>query len=372
MLVPVLAYLIIRRSAHRRTPAKTRWLCLLVAAGFLFSWCIKSYQSRWHGDTFFGSVLVQHVGRYQPLGFPVSLALAALDVDGEHQAALQRAKFEYDATSAEKIDTVVFVMGNRHGRITGTLTAILRPTTPELERIPDLISFSNVMSLAPNTVLSWPFFFTQKLLVIPRTGQPKNHLFQPSRKPDMTLILSPFTWIRIPPKPIRWQILFLTRTRLSMAWLASGKNQPIQAMLPAIRKILAAKDPELVVVSTQGSHTGFEGVLPLKYDFFKPSVLSGNDPEAWLNGYDDTVRMTDDFSVNHFPLQAQGSRAVFVYVSDHGLACCDKGENFWDKLSSSLNTALLVSFGRQRHFWMMLAINAVLILGRERRSPDNH
>src|SRR5664279_5625152 len=39
--------------------------------------------------------------------------------------------------------------------------------------------------------------------------------------------------------------------------------------------------------------------------------------------------MTDDFLATIIAqLQAQGRRAVLFYVSDHGLACCDKGEKF--------------------------------------------
>jgi glucan phosphoethanolaminetransferase (alkaline phosphatase superfamily) len=330
MLVPVLAYLIIRRSARRQTPAKIRWLCLLVAAGFLFSWCIKSYQSRWHGDTLFGSVLVQHVGRYQPLGFPVSLALAALDVDGQHQAALQRANFNYGATSAEKIDTVVFVIGESSRADHWHINGYSRSTTPELERIPDLISFSNVMSLAPNTVLSWPFIFTPKTPGDSAHWTTQKSFISAFKEAGYDTYFVSFYMDQNSPKTDPLANIVFDADTVINGLAGIGKKSTDPAMLPAIRKILAAKGPKLVVVSTQGSHTGFEGVLPLKYNYFKPSVMSGNrTPEAWLNGYDDTIRMTDDFLASIISqLQAQGSRAVLFYVSDHGLACCDPGEKF--------------------------------------------
>ena len=163
MLVPVFAYLAVRRSPRHWTPATIRWICLLVAAGFLCSWCIRSYRARWHGATLFGSVLVQHIGYYQPLGLPISLILAGLDVDGQRQAAVQRAKFKYDAISTERIDTIVFVIGESARADHWHINGYPRSTTPKLEQISGLISFSNVVSLAPNTALSWPFIFTPKV-----------------------------------------------------------------------------------------------------------------------------------------------------------------------------------------------------------------
>lgn len=330
MLFPVLAYLAIRRFANRGTPAKIRWICLFVAGGFLLNWGIDSYRLRWHGDTLFGSVLVQHVGRYQPLGLPVSLALAALDADGQQQAALLRTQFKYDATSAEKIDTVVFVIGESARADHWQINGYPRPTTPQLAEFHNLISFSNVMSLAPNTVLTWPFIFTPKIPGDSSHWTTQKSFISAFKEAGYGTYFVSFYLDQNSTRtdPLA-NIVFDADTVINgLAGSESKSTDP--AMLPTIRQILATNGPKLVVISTQGSHTGFESKLPLEYDFFQPSMAGGSrTPEASRNGYDNSIRMTDDFLaaiINQ--LFAQGGRTVLFYVSDHGLACCDPGEKF--------------------------------------------
>jgi glucan phosphoethanolaminetransferase (alkaline phosphatase superfamily) len=327
LLVPTLAYLVLRRVPEPRTTARVRCACLLIAVGFMFVWGLQAHRSKWHGQTLFGQIVLFHIGSYQPLGLLVSSALAELDVDGQNEAALRRAASNYGASTRDKLDNIVFVIGESARADHWHINGYPRPTTPEIEQPQNLISFSNVLSLAPNTGLSWPFIFTPKPV--------GDSAHWPTQKSFISAFKEAgyhtyFVSFFLDPKfsgnnPMA--IIGLEADTVVNGSPDSGKKTTDDAMLPAIRQILADKSPKLLVVSTQGSHTGFEVRVPLRYDVFQPSVLTGTrTPEGWRNGYDDTIRMTDDFLASVIA-GLQGSRSVLFYVSDHGLACYDKGEN---------------------------------------------
>jgi glucan phosphoethanolaminetransferase (alkaline phosphatase superfamily) len=251
-------------------------------------------------------------------------------MDGQHQAALERAKFKYDATSVEKIDTVVFVIGESSRADHWHINGYPRPTTPKLEQIPNLISFPKVVSLAPNTDLSWPFIFTPKVVGDSTHWTTKKSFISAFKEAGYNTYFVSFYMDQNSTRADPLADIAFEADSVVNGLASARKKSTDPAMLPTIHQILAGKSPKLVVISTQGSHTGFEAELPLEYNFFRPSVLDGTrTPETWLNGYDNTIRMTDDFLASIIAqLQAQGGRAVLFYVSDHGLACCDKGEKY--------------------------------------------
>jgi len=330
ILVPVLAYLALRGSPRPQTPAPIRWVCLLAAGGIFLGWWVSSYRLKWQGDTWFASVLVEHLGRYQPLGLPVSLTLTALDADGQQEATLQRGDFRYNATSPEKLDTVVFVVGESSRADHWHLNGYARPTTPKLESIPHLISFSHLLSLAPNTVLSWPFLFTPKVAGNSAHWPTQKSFISAFKEAGYSTAFVSFCMDQTSTRRDPLAIIAFEADRVVNGCASSGPRSTDMAMLPDIRQILAAQGPKLVVISTQGSHIGFERKSLSGYDVFQPSVLTGTKTrEGWLNGYDNTIRLTDDFLASIVAqLQALGGRTVLFYVSDHGLACCDPGERF--------------------------------------------
>jgi glucan phosphoethanolaminetransferase (alkaline phosphatase superfamily) len=326
MLVPILAYMVLPRLSRSRTTAKVRWACLFIALGFVSVWGSQAYRSRLHGGTLFESIVIRHIGSYQPFGLLISSTLAGIDADGEREAARQRAEFTFDASSVEKLDNVVFVIGESSRADHWHLNGYSRATTPKLDQVQNLISFSNVLSLAPNTVLSWPFIFTPKVAGDSTHWPTQKSLITAFKEAGYSTCFVSFYMDQQSPRRDPLAIIAFEADNVVNGLAGAGRKSTDVAMLPAIRQILAKKGPKLTVVSTQGSHTGFEAELPSEYDFFQPSALNGiRTPEGWRNGYDNTIRMTDDFLAAIIQ-QLQGSRSVLFYVSDHGLACYDKQE----------------------------------------------
>jgi len=325
MAIPVGAIWFFTRQQRKRTPGTVRIILLLASMLIVLYWVHRAVYYRQY---FFRQVLVERLGSYQPLGLPISLTLAAFNFGGGKEALQERAAFDFNAVRNPTLDNVVFVIGESSRADHWSINGYSRPTTPALDAMSNLISFSNIISLAPNTWLSWPFLLTLK--------EPGDSAVWPRTKS----FISAFKEAGYDTYFISWymdQGYYARKDQLAMMAFeadtvingcAARRDRPTDvAMLPAIRSVLAANGPKLIVISTQGSHPGFERTLPLEYDVFQPSVLTEKEsPETYINGYDDTIRMTDSFLASIIA-QLRGSRSVLFYVSDHGLAVYDNGEN---------------------------------------------
>jgi glucan phosphoethanolaminetransferase (alkaline phosphatase superfamily) len=298
----------------------------MIAAGFASIWAFQAYQSRWHGERILDAIITRHIGRFQPLGLPISAVLVLLDADGEKEAAQQRAAYHFGASAQDKIDTVVFVIGESARADHWQLNGYSRPTTPRLAQLQNLVNFSNVVSLAPNTGMSWPFIFTPRIPEDQSNWPNKKSFISAFREAGYHTYFVSFYLDQKSSARDTMAVIGLEAETVTNGSPDSAKKTTDVAMLPAIIKVLSEKPPKLVVISTLGSHTGFETRVPLRYDVFQPSVLTGTrTPEGWRNGYDDSILMTDDFLATVIA-GLKGRRSLLFYVSDHGLACYDKGE----------------------------------------------
>ena len=323
--IPVGAAWFFGRQLKKRTPAVVRMTLLLTSVLLMFYW---AHRAVFYKHSVFRVVLVERLGSYQPLGLPIFLTFAALDFGGGDRALQERAAFDFDAVRNPTLDNIVFVIGESARADHWSLNGYSRPTTPALEAMPNVLSFSNVISLAPNTVLSWPFLLTLKepgdSTVWPRT---KSFISAFKEAGYDTRFISFYMdqnyYSKNDPRAL---IAFEADTVINGC--AAQRNRPTDvAMLPTIQSVLAAKGPKLVVISTQGSHPGFERTCPLEYNVFRPSILTEKEtPETFVNGYDNTIRMTDSLLASIIA-RLRESRSVLFYISDHGLAVCDNGVN---------------------------------------------
>ncbi|HTV63422.1 MAG TPA: phosphoethanolamine transferase, partial [Verrucomicrobiae bacterium] len=295
---------------------------LFIFATILFYW--EQFRTVRTAESAFQLIVVNRMGGYQPLGFPVSLALFRFDADGASQALQQRDAFDFGAVCDPQLDNIVFVVGESSRADHWSINGYDRLTNPLLSEVPNVITFSNIISLAPNTVLSWPFLFTIK--------NPSDSTYWPNKKTFIQAFKEAgydtyFVSFYIDKNCTRRDPLALiTLEAENVINGCANMQQPKDiAMLPAIRRVLSLNGPKLLVVSTQGSHPGFNRTCPLAYNTFQPSVLTEKQsPETYLNGYDNTIVMTDDFLTSIMNM-LQGSRSVLFYVSDHGLAVYDGG-----------------------------------------------
>jgi glucan phosphoethanolaminetransferase (alkaline phosphatase superfamily) len=326
LLIPLLAVWHFSRVERKRTPVKVRLILCLACSLVLLNW---TFRARHLHQPFFREIIAMRIGSYQPLGLPISIALTALDADGARQAIIDRKSFDWKASTASKLDNVIFIIGESSRADHWSLNGYSRPTNPDLLTVSNLISFSKVVSLAPNTMLAWPFLLTLK--------SPGDS----SHWPDTKSFISAFqqagysTWF------VSFYIdqNFAGRDPLSLIAFdaeavikgyAATNRQRAESdldMLPTIRSLVARKQPKLIVISTRGSHPGFENFCPLEFNLFQPSNLTEREtPETYRNGYDDSILATDRFLYSLIGMLRE-NRSILFYVSDHGLAVYDHGSS---------------------------------------------
>jgi glucan phosphoethanolaminetransferase (alkaline phosphatase superfamily) len=174
--------------------------------------------------------------------------------------------------------------------------------------------------------MSWPYIFTTRVPEDPGNWPTKKSFISAFREAGYHTYFVSFYLDQHSTARDTMAVVGLEAETVTNGSPDSAKRTTDVAMLPTIMKVLSEKPPKLVVISTLGSHTGFEARVPLRYDAFQPSVLTGTrTPEGWRNGYDDSILMTDDFLATIIA-GLKGRRSLLFYVSDHGLACYDKRE----------------------------------------------
>jgi len=321
LLVPLLAAWHFRRAARKRTPGMARVILLLVCCLVMAHWI---YRARHLHHTVFRDVVGKRIGSYQPLGLPVSFALMMLDADGAHQAIAAREHFDWKASTSSKLDNVVFVIGESARADHFSLNGYPRPTTPALSGVSNLISFSKVVSLAPNTILSWPFLLTLK--------EPEDSALWPHTKS----FISAFQEAGYSTRFVSFYMNQNYTVRDPLALIAFDAQAVIRGftytnqqrrsdldMLPTIQSLVARKQPKLIVVATRGTHPGFEASCPLEFNVFQPSNFTEKEtPETFRNGYDNTLLVTDRL-LSSIIKMLRNSRSILFFVSDHGLAVYD-------------------------------------------------
>jgi glucan phosphoethanolaminetransferase (alkaline phosphatase superfamily) len=307
-----------------------RVILLLVCGLVLVHWV---YRARHLHQTIFHEVVAMRIGSYQPLGLPVSLALTFLDANGARQAIAVRDRFDWKASTPLKLDNVIFVIGESARADHFSLNGYTRPTTSALLEVSNLISFSKVVSLAPNTILSWPFLLTLK--------EPGDSALWPHTKS----FISAFQEAGYSTRFVSFYMDQNYTVRDPLALIAFDAEAVIRGftytnqqrrsdldMLPAIRSLVALKQPKLIVVGTRGTHPGFESCCPLEFNVFQPSNFTEKEtPETFRNGYDNTLLVTDRF-LHSIIEMLRDSRSVLFYISDHGLAVYDHGSSLREQI----------------------------------------
>jgi glucan phosphoethanolaminetransferase (alkaline phosphatase superfamily) len=325
LLIPLLAAWYFGRAVSKRTPAKIRMALLLVCCLVLLNW---AYRARHLHRLIIHDIVAMRIGSYQPLGLPVSFVLTLLDADGARRAIAERDSFDWQASTASKLDNVIFVIGESARADHWSLNGYSRPTNPDLSTVSNLLSFSKVVSLAPNTILSWPFFLTLKTAG-DSSHWPNTKSFIPAFQEAgystrfVSFYMDQNYTLHTPLSLIAFDAQAVIR---GFTYTNQQRRSDLD-MLPAIRSLIALNEPKLIVIATRGSHPGFEASSPLEFNAFQPSNLTEKEtPETFLNGYDDTLLVTDRFLYSLIGM-LRDSRSILFYISDHGLAVYDHGSS---------------------------------------------
>ena len=240
----------------------------------------------------------------------------------------QRRLFSWGATydnSKSKNITVVLFLGETHRGDHLHLNGYKKNTTPLLEK-EMVISFTRMISQAPNTLASTPMILSRKSVFDTRPVAEKS-------------IISAFNEAGFK----SWYVSYLTKSHIGdseINLIANEANEYIisDVNIDTLNRILSdSSEKKLIVYKTVGSHFLFHTRYPSNFNIFKPSFTdveyhnptnSKRDLELYINSYDNSVYYSLDYQVASFlqSLKKTKGEVLLVFISDHGVSLLDDGK----------------------------------------------
>lgn len=267
--------------------------------------------------------------------FPLNLLLAGNEYRVQQQAlsavAAQSRDFRFGAAQTEVLgdrQIYVLVIGEtlRPDRL--QLNGYHRTTTPELAKIPGVVSFHDMISpwawtrmsvpviISRKTAADHSYFFNEKSLVaaFAETG-------------FRTYWLSTQSPLGVHDSSVALHASEADEVQYLNPVGYKKEGFYDEVLLDAFQRVLARKEQkQLIVLHTLGSHFSYTDRYPPAFDKFLPSgkgqkigMHDSANRELLNNAYDNTVLYTD-FVVSELirQLQAQQAIASLLLVSDHG------------------------------------------------------
>ena len=237
----------------------------------------------------------------------------------------------------------VLIIGESSRADRWSLNGYARFTSPRLQQHDNLISFSDVVTVAPSTRIAVPALLTRRsaenMLNAPFVERSLVSAFHEAG--FATYWLS--TQAPIGAYDAAYAAYAQEADRVFYYNVTGGWEVTVTdgVMLEPLRSILAdtSQPRQLIVVHTMGSHIDYRERYPSEFDIFKPS-LERMDTTRWRdagyiarlnNAYDNTIRYSDYFISEVIDaVEASGRKlATVLYVSDHGEDLYDHGCNNW-------------------------------------------
>lgn len=232
----------------------------------------------------------------------------------------------------------VLVIGESSRQDRWGINGYARPTSPRLRREPNLVSFRDVITVAPATRVSVPVILTRKPPDEDVTEFHERSLVSAFHEAGfVTYWLStqaPLGYNDVTYALYAGEADHVSYFNVTGTW---ARTPPDGIMIAPLRRILAtgSEPRQLIVIHTLGSHIEYRLRYPVAFDVFKPS-LEESDSTQWHdaaykeklgNTYDNTI-LYSDYVLGEVidAVKASGRPlAAVLYVSDHGEDLYDGG-----------------------------------------------
>ena len=270
--------------------------------------------------------------------YPLNLLLAANEFRLQRGAlatvAAQVADFRFAAQQAPLLTATaprqiyLLVIGEtlRPDRL--QLNGYHRPTTPRLAGLPEVVSYTDVISPWSWTRMSVPVIISRKSAQDQRYFSSEKSLVAAFAEAGFaTAWLSTQSPLGLHDSSVALhaseadQVQYLNPVGYKKAGFYD------EVLIPAVQRVLAQQAPkQLIVLHTLGSHFSYADRYPDTFDLFQPSgkhqtlgMHNKANKEQLNNAYDNTVAYTDQLLFNLIKsVQQQDAIASLFYVSDHG------------------------------------------------------
>jgi glucan phosphoethanolaminetransferase (alkaline phosphatase superfamily) len=230
--------------------------------------------------------------------------------------------------AAPQIYVVVIGESSRYDR--WSLNGYQRETNPNLKKIPNLLSFSDVITPAAATRVSVPIILTRKtaLQSLDEGFSEKSFLTAFKEAGFTTYWLSNQAALGLYDTPISVFAKEADHAHFLNMGSYTVRSNLDQILLPALQQALAApSQKKLIVLHTLGSHWNYSHRHPQEFSQWQPtlpqSIESSYDraefKTAMSNSYDNSILYTDWFLAQIIAqLKSTKQVASMLYISDHG------------------------------------------------------
>lgn len=250
------------------------------------------------------------------------------------QKELASFSFEANRPSVGEREIYVVVIGESARYSNFSINGYPRQTTPLLEKVEGLLSYSDVMATANLTENVLPLLFTRATPLDPSVGYKEKSFVDAFAECGFHT-----AWIATQSSQYR----FIQRIAeeadyvyFSTTEFDASTNYD-EYLLPHLDKVLSEKnEKQLIVLHTLGSHFRYNFRYPKDYTFFTPalegtsgtSVLTPSNKEILVNSYDNTIRYTDFILSSVIGrLKKENAITTFFYISDHAENLFDDENN---------------------------------------------
>lgn len=206
------------------------------------------------------------------------------------------------------------------------LNGYVRNTTPNLSKIKNLISFTNLYSEANTTQISLPIILT-------RASATAFHLQKKEKSIVEAFKESGFSTFWIANQSFNYPFVqrILKNTDevfISTHDIESAENYDEKLLAP-LQKVLNSNVNKLfIVIHSLGSHFRYNFRYPPDYEVFKPAfkgsfdygLINIKNKELLINSYDNSILYTDFFlsEIIRMLKNIPDANSVMLYTSDHG------------------------------------------------------
>jgi glucan phosphoethanolaminetransferase (alkaline phosphatase superfamily) len=242
--------------------------------------------------------------------------------------------FTFNATAKKELnekEVYVLIIGESSRYSNWGINGYTRNTSPQLNRIDGLISYSNVSACASQTILAIPIMCTR--------ATPDNYSIWYREKSFLAAF-----------KECNYKTYWISNQAKDTSAFENEADETIYLnpnkhsnahydgdMLPILQKILERDESKVfIVIHTMGNHQNYWNRYPDKFDVFKPSpkqqikqkhgvVLNSiKDRNTIVNSYDNSILYTDFFISSIIRMvEKTDSLSSVVFVPDHAENLCD-------------------------------------------------
>ena len=235
---------------------------------------------------------------------------------------LQKENFKFNVLnktdSFDRPDVVILIIGEKIRYSNWSINGYNKKTSPNLESIENLISFSNHHSNGNSTAGSIPFLITQ--------ATPKKQTLAYSQKTIVSLFKEAgykTTWISS-------QNIFdyiENKTEPDNVFELYNKKHTDLNILPVFDSIIKTENKKLIVINMIGGH----GSIPKSFNKFKPNSLlkkyplSFKNKSIYINDYDNMIFL-QDYVLSKIikSTKYENLSSIILFTADHG---CNLFEN---------------------------------------------